>query len=70
MSFIDVNEIKIHYKTTGSGDQVILIHGLSDTLNFWEPLTSNFLTSYKTTPQPIFEDMVNQVKTLKFPSNS
>lgn len=42
MSFIDVNEIKIHYKTTGSGDQVILIHGLSDTLNFWEPLNPIF----------------------------
>lgn len=45
MVFIDINSIKMNYKVQGEGYPVVLIHGLSDDLNYWNPLSS-YLSKY------------------------
>ena len=40
MSFININNTQIHYSTVGSGDPLILLHGISDSSQFFTPLTS------------------------------
>ena len=47
--FYNINNIKVHYKKRGSGDAFILLHGISDSSNFWKPLTTNFLRIFNTT---------------------
>ncbi len=49
MSFININNLNVHYKKSGSGDAFILLHGISDSSNFWKPLTTNFLRNFETT---------------------
>src|SRR5258708_2077930 len=36
--FADVNGIRMHYLTAGSGDPVILMHGYAETSHMWRPL--------------------------------
>ncbi|MBI5681270.1 MAG: alpha/beta hydrolase [Methanobacterium sp.] len=47
MPQIKLNEIKINYKDKGQGFPVILIHGLSDDLNLWEPLIPELTRYYR-----------------------
>lgn len=40
--------IKINYEDKGQGFPVILIHGLSDDLRFWDPIVSELSKNYRT----------------------
>lgn len=42
MSKITLNNIKINYMEKGEGFPIVLIHGLSDDLRFWDPLVPSF----------------------------
>lgn len=46
MSFININNTQIHYSTQGSGIPTLFLHGLSDSSQFFKPLTDN-LTDIK-----------------------
>ncbi len=45
MPYKDVNDIKIHYKISGEGFPIVLIHGLSNDLEYWKYL-NNYLKDY------------------------
>lgn len=45
MPYEEINSIKIHYKITGKGYPVVLIHGLSDDLEYWKYMT-DYLKDY------------------------
>ncbi|MGN1362294.1 MAG: alpha/beta fold hydrolase [Methanobrevibacter sp.] len=45
MTTININSIKMNYKITGKGFPIVLIHGLSDDLNYWKYL-SKYLEKY------------------------
>ncbi len=45
MPYEEINSIKIHYKITGKGYPVVLIHGLSEDLEYWKYLTE-YLKDY------------------------
>jgi pimeloyl-ACP methyl ester carboxylesterase len=36
--FADVNGIKLHYLTAGTGDPIVLLHGFAETSHMWLPL--------------------------------
>ena len=40
MSFININNTQIHYSTAGTGDPIILLHGISDSSQFFTSLNS------------------------------
>lgn len=42
-----MNEINLHYKVEGVGETVVFIHGLSDSLLYWELLASNLKKDYQ-----------------------
>lgn len=48
MPEITLNSIKINYEDKGEGFPLILVHGLSDDLRFWDPLTSELSRHYRT----------------------
>lgn len=48
MPEISANGIQINYRETGSGVPLILLHGLSDDLNLWNPLLPEFANRYRT----------------------
>lgn len=45
MPYEEINSIKLHYKITGKGYPVVLIHGLADDLEYWKYLTG-YLKDY------------------------
>ncbi len=45
MPYKEINSIKIHYKISGEGHPVVLIHGLSDDLKYWKYL-NEYLKDY------------------------
>jgi pimeloyl-ACP methyl ester carboxylesterase len=48
MSNLKLKECNLHYKIEGNGPAILFIHGLSDDLNFWKPLTTHLRKNYKT----------------------
>src|SRR3978361_2475912 len=36
--FADVNGVKLHYLTAGTGDPIVLLHGYAETSHMWLPL--------------------------------
>jgi pimeloyl-ACP methyl ester carboxylesterase len=36
--FADVNGVKLHYLTAGTGDPIVLLHGFAETSHMWLPL--------------------------------
>lgn len=42
-----MNEINLHYKVEGSGETLVFIHGLSDSLIYWEFLACNLKNDYR-----------------------
>jgi pimeloyl-ACP methyl ester carboxylesterase len=36
LSFVEVNDLKVHYRIEGEGDPLLLIHGLGSDLRSWE----------------------------------
>ena len=46
MPIIKFNNLKIHYLDEGKGEPLILLHGLSDSSNFWKPLINEFSKEY------------------------
>ena len=46
MSILKLKDCKLHYKKEGSGDIIILLHGLSDDINYWNPLNNYFKKKY------------------------
>lgn len=47
MTFIGINDIKLNFEIEGSGFPVLLIHGFSDDLHYWDYVT-NILKNYFT----------------------
>lgn len=47
MSEIEVNGIKLHYEIEGEGFPLILLHGLSDDLNYWMFLPKEYYETFK-----------------------
>lgn len=47
MTTININSIKMNYKISGNGFPIVLIHGLSDDLNYWKHLTKYLERYYK-----------------------
>lgn len=47
MAKTKINSININYKIEGEGFPIIFIHGLSDNLNFWKPLTQKLKNQYQ-----------------------
>ncbi|OWT33662.1 hypothetical protein BGI41_01320 [Methanobrevibacter sp. 87.7] len=47
MTTININSINMNYKISGNGFPVVLIHGLSDDLNYWRYLTKYLEKYYK-----------------------
>ena len=41
-----LQKIDLNYKSEGNGETVVLIHGLSDNLLYWEPLVQNLKKDY------------------------
>lgn len=48
MSMMKINGVNIHCRDIGSGFPIILLHGLSDSSNFWDPLINSLSTHYRT----------------------
>jgi len=48
MPKITVKDIEINYEEEGTGPPVILVHGLSDDLTLWMPLTPELSRCYRT----------------------
>lgn len=44
---LDINDIKINYNKTGNGFPIVLIHGLSDNLLFWQDLSLKLKNNFK-----------------------
>lgn len=42
-----MDKINLHYNVEGSGEPIVFIHGLSDSLLFWEPLASSLKNDYQ-----------------------
>lgn len=47
MTKTKINSININYKIEGEGFPIVFIHGLSDNLNFWKPLTEKLKNQYQ-----------------------
>lgn len=45
-TYIRINELNIHYNVSGSGDNVVIIHGLSSSINLLDGLVKN-ISTYK-----------------------
>lgn len=48
MPTISTGEIQINYQETGTGYPLVLLHGLSDDLNLWNPLLPELSKKYRT----------------------
>ena len=48
MTKIKINNININYELNGTGYPIVFIHGLSDDLNYWNPLVKELEKNYKT----------------------
>lgn len=48
-NFITINDIKINYKTTGNGQDVLLLHGWGCSLEIWKTLQSQLEKKFKVT---------------------
>ena len=48
MAKVNVNGICINYKLEGEGETIVFVHGLSDSLNYWNVLTNELKNSYRT----------------------
>ncbi len=48
MPVITANGIQINYEEKGEGFPLVLLHGLSDDLNLWNPLLSELSSHYRT----------------------
>lgn len=47
MTQININNISINYQLEGEGKTIVFIHGLSDSLYYWEVLSSSLKNKYK-----------------------
>ena len=47
MAKIKVNDISINYKMEGKGKTIVFIHGLSDSLNYWNIITDNLKNDFR-----------------------
>ena len=47
MAKLNVNDISINYKLEGEGETIVFVHGLSDSLLYWDVLTNELKNSYK-----------------------
>jgi pimeloyl-ACP methyl ester carboxylesterase len=48
-NYIDVSGFKIRYKQAGSGQDVLLIHGLPGSLEDWSPIMNRYASEYRFT---------------------
>lgn len=48
-NFVTINDIKINYKTTGEGQDVLLLHGWGCSLEIWKTLQSQLEQKYRVT---------------------
>lgn len=48
-NFITINDIKINYKTTGEGQDVLLLHGWGCSLEIWKTLQNQLEKKFKVT---------------------
>ena len=48
MAKVNVNGISINYKLEGEGKTIVFVHGLSDSMNYWNVLTNELKNSYRT----------------------
>lgn len=46
MSVLKLKDCEINYKTHGSGQAIVFLHGLSDDLNYWDKLAKLFENDY------------------------
>lgn len=43
----NINDICINYELEGEGKTIVFVHGLSDNLNYWRPLSENLKNDYQ-----------------------
>ena len=48
-NFVTINDIKVNYKTTGEGQDVLLLHGWGCSLDIWKTLQSQLEQKYRVT---------------------
>lgn len=48
MSRLELNDVKLSYMDKGSGFPIVLLHGLSDSSQFWEPLIDQLSKDHRT----------------------
>lgn len=48
-NFVTINDIKVSYKTTGEGQDVLLLHGWGCSLEIWKTLQSQLEQKYRVT---------------------
>lgn len=48
-NFVTINDIKVNYKTTGEGQDVLLLHGWGCSLEIWKTLQSQLEQKYRVT---------------------
>lgn len=48
MTEINVNNITINYQLEGNGKTIVFVHGLSDSLQYWDILTNELKSKYQT----------------------
>src|ERR1700753_1968898 len=44
--FAEVNGVKLHYLTAGTGDPVVLLHGFAETSHMWLPLIAKLAETH------------------------
>lgn len=47
MTKININNISINYQLEGEGKTIVFVHGLSDSLNYWNILTNELKNKYQ-----------------------
>src|SRR5690625_3647268 len=47
MTVVNINDTAIHYSDTGSGDVVVLVHGIGANFNMFEPQIRTFSGDYR-----------------------
>ena len=45
---VKLTDCNLNYEKNGKGPVIVFVHGLSDDLNFWKPLTSYYEKNYTT----------------------
>ena len=48
-NIININGVNIRYKTTGEGDDVLLLHGWGCSLDIWKPIQDGLEKAHRVT---------------------